>query len=446
MAEGRYRIITNGRPARGQRPEEVLNRLSQVFKAPPDKVRGLLAGKVLIVKKGLDEQTAMRMLAALRKAGLVCKAEPESPPSTKTPISEAPAPDVRAATGARSIDPEMGSTAIEHTAMATGEITASPGGLDFHKPEARDVPFSDVLLMAVYEPPSTLGGQTKLMVFISGSKRPITLNATSIKYWQFKGISSKSAGLSLRQFIAYIYNRNPSAMIDAPTKKFLDGGLPRPLDVDESILASALGRALAAEGLFREPAESRPEGRPDMSEMFRKIKQAASPEPEKIARGRARIAFLVTFASIAWVLRTLYGQLVLLRHYSAYFSSHPVISHLLMWISFAALLTLSIYSVLVIKHIWGRSRKAQGSFRLLAWGLGVFAAIRFILLWGLATGLRRGILSGGFALVDLTNVLKSRHLLLDALVMSPAAIAIPVLIITVRLFSHSSQVKSRFRG
>jgi hypothetical protein len=453
MAEKRYRVITNGRPARGQKPDDVIKRLSMLFKLPPEKVKGLLAGKVQTVRKGLDEQTARRMLAALKKAGLICKAEPEGghrPPSSLKPSpSEGAAPDVRAALEARTIDPAMGSTAIEHTAMASSEITPSAGGgLDFHKPGARDVPFSQVLLMAVYEPPSALGGETKLMVFTSGSKRPLALNASSIKYWQFQGISSSSAGLSLRQFIAYVYARTPSVMLDAPTSRYLDGSLPRQLDVDESILSSALGKALAFENLFAEPVAGMAKSRPGMEDILSKLKQASSPEPEKVARGRARMALSATAVSMAWMLWTLYGQLGLLRLYDAYFdsSNHPVINHILMWASVAALLTLAVYSALVLKRIRGWSPVAQGSFRLYAWALGAFTALRFVLLWGLALGLRRGIISGGFALDGLREVLGSQSLLLSALLLSPAGIAVPALIITVRLFSSSWEVKSRFGG
>ena len=455
MPENSFRIVTNGKPAKGQDPTEVLHRLSKLFKLPPAKVKGLLAGKVLTVRKGLDEQSAMRMLAALRKAGLVCKSEPEGKireghrqdgglrpsPIPKAPTSKAPAPDVRAAMGARTIDPDMGSTSIEHTAMASSEITATKEGMDFHKPGARDVPFSEVLLMAVYEPPSALGGQTKLMVFFSGSKRPLTLSAASIKYWQFEGVTSKSAGVSLRQFIAYVYAHNHNVILDAPTMKYLGGGLPRSMDVDESILSSALGRALAAEGLFREPAGGGQETGLDMGEVLRKIKHAAEPHPEKIASGRARIAMFVTALSMAWVIWKLYAQLGFLRFYGSYFhsSSHTILNHLMMWTNVAALLVLTGYAVLVLKRIRGNSRKARSSFRLYAWGLSVLAIARFVLLAGLATGIRRGMISGGFALIDLTEVLRSKHLLLNALLLSPAAIAVPVLIIAMRIFGSPSE-------
>lgn len=449
MEDNKYRIITNGRPAKGQAPDEVLKRLSTLFKSPPEKIRQLLSGKVVIVRKGLDEQTARRMLSSLRRAGLTCKVERETGQSpagrSPTPPSNTGAPDVRAATGARSIDPDMGSTQVEHTTMASAEITPSEAGIDFHKPGSRNIPFSRILLLAVYEIPSPLGGETKLMAFLSSSKRPLVLSASSIKYWQFEGISSKSTGVSLRQFIAYVYAHNPSLALDAPTVKFLDGGLPRELDVDESILSSALGKVLAEEGLFVADKAEVAEHGADMRETFSRIKQAGLKKPSTKTISSAPIALMATGLAGAWGLWNLWGQLSFLRYYGSYLgnSGNFIVNHLLMWTSVILLVLLVTYAGVVFRLILGKSPDAKGSFRLLAWMMEAFSVIRFALLWGLATGLRRGIISGEYALADLTGVLGSKNLVLSALVLSPAGIAIPLMILAVFLYSRPAGAKGR---
>jgi len=458
MAGKRYSILTNGRPLQGSLPGEVLKNLAALFKAPPDKVRHLLAGKVTTIRKGLDEATARRMLAALKKAGLTCKAEPErpggataaaSPPRPQAgKVADVAIPDVRAALNARVIDPEMGSTAIEHTALPAGEITSSPLGLDFHKPGATDVPFDQVMLMAIYEVPSTQTPDIKLMVFISGSKRPFVVKASSIKYWQFKGISSQSAGLSLRQFIAHVYARNSSLILDKPTVRYLDGALPRSHKLDESILASAFGKVLAAEGLFVETGAPEAAMGPDMKGVFNTLKAASAKEPYLIARNRARLAMASTALSVGYILWALTGQLRMLGSYSAYFSSgsHPVVNHLLMWTSLSALIILATSSLVVMERIRKKSAKAQGAFLMYSWAFGILSAVHFLLLAGIGLGVRRGIIRGGFALFSLKDVLGSKHLILSSLLISPAGVAIPVAFIVARLFSRSWEVKSRFSG
>lgn len=457
----RYSIITNGRPIKGHEPGDVLRNLEALFKTPPEKTRQLLAGRVMTLRKGLDEPAAKRMLAALRQAGLICKAEPEStgPPVTEPRVSpqtggqgsvapQGAQPDVRAAMGARSMDPEMGAIKIEHTALPTGEITSSAQGLDFHKPGATDVPFSEILMMAVYEVPSPHGGEIKLMAFISGSRRPLTLNANSIKYWHFKGISSQSAGLSLRQFIAYVYAHKPSLILDTPTVGYLDGALPRQLKLDESILSSAIGRELAAKGLFAEPSAAIAGMGPDMSGMLDTLKTASAEDPSLVAKNRARLAMGATALSVGYALWALWGQLRLLGSYEAYFSAgrHPLVNHMLMWTSFIALAMLLTFAAVVMSTIRKRSENAQGTFMLYAWVFGAFSIVHFVLLAGIGMGLRRGIIWGKYALFSLPQVITSKQLVLKALLISPAAIAIPLAAALVHLFSRSWEVKSRFRG
>ena len=458
MAEKKYSIITNGRPIKGSAPDEVLKNLAALFKATPDKVRPLLAGKVITIRKGLDETTTRRMLAALKKAGLTCKAEPERP-VTATQGAQPPrlrvgdaaklsVPDVRAAMKARTIDPEMGSIAIEHTALPAGEITSSALGLDFHKPGATDVPFDNVLFMAVYDVPSTQGPDIMLMVFISGAKRPFVVKTSSIKYWQFKGISSQSAALSLRQFIAHVYARNNSLMLDKPTVEYLDGALPRSQKLDESILASAFGKELAAKGLFVETIAPMPASGTDMTGVFNTLKVASAKEPSLVAQNRARLAIASTALSVGYIIWALMGQLRLLGSYSAYFSSgnHSVVNHLLMWTSLSTLIMLATSALVVIHRIHKQSERAQGAVLMYSLAFGIVSLVHFFLLAGIGLGVRRGILRGGFALFSLPDVLKSKHLILNSLLISPAGVAIPVAFIVVSLFSRSWEVKSRFRG
>ena len=90
------------------------------------------------------------------------------------------------------------------------------------------------------------------MIFLSGNTRPFAVDAESIKFWKFPGISADSITLSLRRFIGYLHSQHEGIATDTRTQDFLNGDEPREMDVDETILATSLGRALEADGLLVE--------------------------------------------------------------------------------------------------------------------------------------------------------------------------------------------------
>lgn len=465
MQEKRYRIISAGNPLKGHAPGEVLQKVSAIFGTTPEKTRQLLAGRPVLVKGGMDEMKARKLYEALRKAGLSCKAEQEMIPSTKrqgpkadaqdTPATIPPTagapPNVRAAIEARSIDPPMRQVAIEHTVIQCNEITSATQGLNFHKPGLMDVPLTDIVMMSVFQVPTGAASQMKLMIFLRQSKRPLTINAQNIKYWTFEGLTTQSVNLSLKQFIAHAYAQNHELILDLPTVGFLDNDLPRMLSFDESMLASALGKQIESEGLFiSAPATSTEDEDtgPEMTEMLKALKAATTVEfnPERHARPRIWLATTMLSASMGFTLWVLFRQMMMLQAYEMYFSAarHPILNHLLMWSSALGAVVIIALAAHVLILIRRRSKRAPGMLNTYAVLFVLYSGMRFTALATIAYALRKGHIMGALSLFELPLMLKSRYLVLDALLISPLLISLPLAYLLMRIFSYNYAVRSEF--
>jgi hypothetical protein len=90
----RFRIVFAGELQGHISAEEVISRLTALFKLPEAQARTLvLDGNRHVVKKNLDAKAAERYRSALEKAGMIVQVEPMAPPSEKlslAPMEEAP--------------------------------------------------------------------------------------------------------------------------------------------------------------------------------------------------------------------------------------------------------------------------------------------------------------------------------------------------------------------
>lgn len=137
MAEKTYQIVVNGTLVEGADPATTKQNVAALFKVPVDKVEPMFSGKPMVIKKGLDAESAKKYMLALKKAGLVSKgvamgqAAPETPtsqPSAPPPSQESPqappqAIDASLATVGAQLDdtPLPGEPDIDISAYAMGE-------------------------------------------------------------------------------------------------------------------------------------------------------------------------------------------------------------------------------------------------------------------------------------------------------------------------------------
>ena len=104
-------VIVSGKTVEGVSIEQASKNLAALFKLTDDRVAALFTGKPVAIKRGLDQARAVKLCAALAKAGVVGQIRPEQSAATGLPkqvSAEPPAgqqtPVGAVATGASSSD------------------------------------------------------------------------------------------------------------------------------------------------------------------------------------------------------------------------------------------------------------------------------------------------------------------------------------------------------
>lgn len=454
MAEKLYRILISGRPIKGRDPLEVIRNLTTLLKSDPARVRGLLTGKPSVLRRGVDGPTAKRMIEALTKAGMGSKAEPDTPSAATPPSAAAASPPeagFNSARGARTVNPELGPLSIDYTTIPCSQIANAGNTLDFHKPGARNVPYSDILLMAAYDLVSKDGSERKLMVFTTSSKRPFVLNANNIKYWGFPGIGAESSTVSLRRFIGLVHANNRAMVIDEPTRSFLHVAMPRELKLDETALATALGQVLDAKGMFRDKANAQTEQAPDMSEMLITLNQAAAQttarDPRTSALVRTGILLVALMTSVVMLAFDLTWHIRLIKLYRTFLKGeYWIINNLTLWPSVAFCVTLMALALWIVVFIARKNHWTQWMANLYAWTLSSYALFRLSALIIAMSFFKDAAQSKRLTIPYAYATATSKQPILTALLSSWTATVIPASIIIVIIFCRSPHVSSRFQG
>lgn len=133
MTEEMYEVAFSGEIADGADADKVKANVAQIFKADETKLAHLFSGKRVVIKKDIDQQTALKYQLALTKAGAVCEVVNLS---DNKPVSAQPAESKP--TAATTVD----TTAVEHT--YTGDVPAAPKTvpLDISADQIDDLPAS----------------------------------------------------------------------------------------------------------------------------------------------------------------------------------------------------------------------------------------------------------------------------------------------------------------
>ena len=93
MAE--YQIVFEGKLS-GERPlDEVKRNLAALFKMKSEQVDALFTGKAVVIKRDIDQATAVKYQAAFKKAGALCSVVGTA---TETPVAAAAKPQPAVAT------------------------------------------------------------------------------------------------------------------------------------------------------------------------------------------------------------------------------------------------------------------------------------------------------------------------------------------------------------
>jgi hypothetical protein len=94
VSDQQFAVVFKGKIADGADPAQVRANLAKLFKADAARIEAMFSGKTVVVKKGIDEDTAKQYKAVLAKAGAVAavvNAAAKSPAVTAPAQAEAPA-------------------------------------------------------------------------------------------------------------------------------------------------------------------------------------------------------------------------------------------------------------------------------------------------------------------------------------------------------------------
>jgi hypothetical protein len=130
-----YDVVFTGVIVPGRDQAQVRRNLAALFKTEPAKIEPLFSGKRFVIKKGLDEATALKYQQALREAGAIVHIEPvaASPEAASKPVS---APAAHPA-----ISPAPAAPAPQ--APRGLEATIDPPGVRLVAPERIEAPHID---------------------------------------------------------------------------------------------------------------------------------------------------------------------------------------------------------------------------------------------------------------------------------------------------------------
>jgi uncharacterized protein YbjQ (UPF0145 family) len=164
MAERRFDLVFRGEVGPGQDPEAVKRKLASMLKLDSGRVETLFTGDPVVVKKGLDRETAAKYQQAIGRTGAVCEVTDGSPsdagpapaadrspdrpeippdPSPAEPEGAVPPPEPAAVSGKKmpmrpgvfiltNIETVPGREIVEHFGLVSGStIRAKHLGRDF---------------------------------------------------------------------------------------------------------------------------------------------------------------------------------------------------------------------------------------------------------------------------------------------------------------------------
>ena len=98
-----YEVAFSGQIAEGAELDTVKSNIAKMFKADDTKLAQLFSGKRIVIKKNIDQQTAAKYEAAMKKAGAVCEVLNLSQPVEEVVAAPPPAETEPAAPVAQTV-------------------------------------------------------------------------------------------------------------------------------------------------------------------------------------------------------------------------------------------------------------------------------------------------------------------------------------------------------
>ncbi|MCZ6664657.1 MAG: hypothetical protein O7B81_05080 [Gammaproteobacteria bacterium] len=132
MSDQQFAVVFKGKVVEGADPAQVRANLAKLFKADAKRIEAMFSGKTVVVKKGVDEDTAQHYIALLSKAGAVAAIVDTT---AKTQAVSKPA--------AEPVKPEQSEPATPQAAVPTQAPAAAADETSSTPPQAIDATMAE---------------------------------------------------------------------------------------------------------------------------------------------------------------------------------------------------------------------------------------------------------------------------------------------------------------
>ena len=127
MTEKAYQIIFSGQTVDGIDTAQAKANLSKLYKTDVSKIEKLFQGKRVVLKKNLNEDTALGYLTTLKNAGIICTLE-EMPAAAGAMENDKPVAATTSAPQAQGLAQDQTTAAKTIDAGAFEQVTIAPPG------------------------------------------------------------------------------------------------------------------------------------------------------------------------------------------------------------------------------------------------------------------------------------------------------------------------------
>jgi hypothetical protein len=140
MSNENFEVIFAGQIVAGAQAEEVKARVAAIFKTDVAKIAHLFTGSPVVIKKGIDQQMALKYQAAMQAAGAICElrdisqaATPVAPATAKPVTAAPPAPAKKVIASDVPPAPQTAPLNIRGDKIADMQASLAPVGSDLHQ-------------------------------------------------------------------------------------------------------------------------------------------------------------------------------------------------------------------------------------------------------------------------------------------------------------------------
>ncbi len=137
MSNENFEVIFAGQLVPGVLLDEVKARVAAIFKTDTTRVAHLFSGNPVVIKKGLDQQMALKYQAAMQSAGAICEirnlAQPAAVAEAAVKPAASPAPTKKTVVSNASPPPQTAPLRVSADSITAMLASLAPVGSDLNQ-------------------------------------------------------------------------------------------------------------------------------------------------------------------------------------------------------------------------------------------------------------------------------------------------------------------------